>query len=225
MTSFYRLKTGTAALMAMAITTTATIPLLTLAPASAQRVFGQSNRVSIPSGVTIPLTHDKDKIVVTPTETVSLTLKVATNIIDNNRNVLIPRGSEVIGQLRPATRNGQKGSQFFASEIIFPNGNRQSINANSRIVTKTETISRGADTGQILTDAAIGAGAASVIALLTGNRSIEVLEPVAGGAAGAAASVLLRKKQQQVISIDPQQDLNITLRSNLLVSRSSGFEY
>jgi hypothetical protein len=76
-----------------------------------------------------------------------------------------------------------------------------------------------------LTDAAIGAGAASVIALLTGNRSIEVLEPVAGGAAGAAASVLLRKKQQTVISIDPQQDLNITLRSNLLVSRSSSFDY
>lgn len=222
MTRFHRWKSGTAALMSMAITTGAIAPMFAPTPATAQQIFrnqSQSRTVSIPAGVTIPLTYEKDKIVVTPNESTSLTLRVARNIVDRSGYVLIPEGSEIIGELRPATRNRQQGSRFEARELVFPNGERQDINATSQIVTRKETIKKGAETGRILTDAAIGAGAASVISLLTGNRRIETLEPIGGAAAGAAASVLLRKKEVEVVTIDPQNDLNVTLRSNLVVYR------
>ncbi|EFA73242.1 conserved hypothetical protein [Raphidiopsis brookii D9] len=102
---------------------------------------------------------------------------------------------------------------------MFPNGTTQTISANSRTITRTETITRGSDTGQILTDAAIGAGAATLIALVTGNKKVEVLEPIGGAAAGALASVLLRKNTADVFVLRPEQDLAITLTSNLVLSR------
>ncbi|KAB8314643.1 conjugal transfer protein TrbI [Tolypothrix campylonemoides VB511288] len=225
MTHLNRWKTGTAALMAMAMTTGAIAPMFVSAPASAQSIFRgqtqtQSGTVSIPAGVTLPVTYDKDKIVVTPDETAPIKLKVARNIVDRAGNVLIPEGTEIDGQLQPITRNGVKGTYFVAQELLLPNGNRQSINATSQIITRKETISKGAKTGTILQDAAIGAGAASVISLLTGNRRIEALEPIIGAGAGAAASVLLRRNKADVLVVEPQRgDLNLVLRSNLLVSR------
>lgn len=226
MTHLNRWKTGTAALMAMAMTTGAIASMFVSAPASAQTIFRgqtqtqtQTGTVSIPAGVTLPVTYDKDKIVVTPDETTRIKLRVGRNIIDRAGNVLIPEGSQIEGQLQPVTRNGEKGTYFVAQELVFPNGNRQSINATSQIITRKETISKGSGTDKILQDAAIGAGAASAIALITGDRSIQAIEPILGAGAGAAASVLLRRKKAEVIVVEPQRDLNLTLRSNLLVSR------
>lgn len=220
MTGFQRLKSGTAAFLALGITTAAAAPLLVSTPATAQAIFGQQSRgVSIPQGVTLPVTFDKEKVVVTPDETSDLTLTVARNIIDSNRNILIPRGSELVGRLQPANFNGEKGSQFVARELVFPDGRKQNIDATSAVVTNKETIKRGASTGKILTDAAYGTAAATVISLITGNKRIETLEPIAGAAAGALASILLNKRQVEVVVINPQNDLNVTLRSNLLLSR------
>jgi hypothetical protein len=115
--------------------------------------------------------------------------------------------------------NNRKGVRFVATELVFPNGTTQTISANSRTISRTETITKGSDTGQILTDAAIGAGAATLIALVTGNKKVEVLEPIGGAAAGALASVLLRKNTADVFVLRPEQDLAITLTSNLVLSR------
>jgi hypothetical protein len=237
MTHLYRLKNGTAAFMAMALTTGAIAPMIALAPAQAQYNIGQSRSTTIPANVTLPVTFEKEKVIVTPGESTSLKLRIANDIIDRNRNVLIPAQTEVIGRLEPVdlygreypsdrsernnNNNNRRGVRFVASELVFPSGRRLPINARSKTITETERISKGADTGNILTDAAIGAGAASVISLLTGNRRIEVLEPVAGGAAGALASVLLRKKQADVFVLRPEQDLDITLTSNLVISRNN----
>lgn len=248
MTHLLRWKSGTAALMTMAIATSAITPMIAFAPANAQYNIGQSRTVTIPANVSFPVTYEKDKVVVTPGESLSLTLKIANDIIDRNRNVLIPAGTEVVGRLEPVNLdsystdrdynnrdrdynnrdrdynnrdrdynndNNRKGVRFVAQELVFSSGQRQQINATSRTYTRTEKISKGADTGSILTDAAIGAGAASVISLITGNRRIEVLEPIIGGAAGAAASVLLRKKEATVFVLRPEQDLRLTLNSNL----------
>lgn len=220
MTRFIRWKYATAALMSMAVSTGAIAPMFVSTPASAQRIYGQSRSVSIPSGVTFPVAYQKDKVVVNPGETLPLTLTVATNIIDSGRNVLIPAGTQIIGQLQPVTRNGKQAVQFVAQELVYSSGQRQYINASSGVITRTERISQGANTGKILTDAAIGAGAATAISLITGDRRVQVLEPVGGAAAGAAASVLLRKKQADVFVLKPEQDLNVTLRSNLVVPRS-----
>lgn len=229
MNHFLYWKSGTATLMAVTITagTLASVAFPAV-KAGAQtpdlfnrnRVITQYRTVSIPRGVRIPVTYDKNKILVTPDETSSLKLKVARNIVDRNGNLLIPEGTEIEGQLEPATdRYGEKGSRYVAKQLVFSDGRRQPIDATSRVVTRKETIKKGPSTGTILTDAAIGAGAASVISLITGNRKIEVLEPVAGGAAGALASILLRKKQVEVVSIDPKRDLDLTLESDLLLSR------
>lgn len=215
-----RWKSGAAAFMAMAMTTGAIAPMLTLAPATAQVIRNQNRTVSISSGANIPTRYEKEKILVTPDEKTSITLEVASDLVDNRGNVLIPEGTKIVGQLQPATTRGEKGTRFEAQELVFSNGNRQRIDATSQVITDKETIKKGSDTGKILQDAAIGAGAASVISLLTGNRRIEALEPIIGAGAGAAASVLLRKKQTEVVVVRPQDgDLNLTLRSRLEISR------
>jgi hypothetical protein len=220
-----RWKSSTAALMAMAITTGAITPLFTFAPAQAQYNINQSRTITIPTNVTLPVTYEKEKVILNPGEKMPLTLRIANDIIDNNRNILIPARTEVVGELEPVNldsgyyNDNKKGVRFVARELVFISGRRQPIYANSRTITETETISKGADTGQILTGAAIGAGAASVIALITGNKKIEVLETLGGGAAGAIAGLLLKKKQADVFVLRPEEDLDITLVQNLVLSR------
>ncbi|MEA5564860.1 conjugal transfer protein TrbI [Anabaena sp. UHCC 0399] len=222
-------KSGAAAVMAMTITTGVITPIIAFASAAnAQYNIGQNRRVAIPAGVSFPVRHDKEKVVVSRGETIQLTLKVANNIIDGNRNVLIPAGTEVIGQLEPVYFDGQysstnrdnkdnvRGVRFVARELVYTSGIRQTINANSQTITQTEKISNN-DSSKVLTDAAIGAGAAAAISLITGNRRIEIGEPLGGAAAGALASVLLRKKETEVFVIRPERDLRLALSSNLNV--------
>ena len=230
MTRLHQWKSGTAALMAIAVTASVTAPLLTLAPANAQYRIGQDRigqygNVTIPSGVALPVTYEKETITIAPGQTKSLTLRIASDIIDRNRNVLIPAGTKVNGRLesvdldsyysRTTDDNQGKGVRFVAQELEFSNGQRQPINASSRTYTTTQKVSQGPNTGQVLTDAAIGAGAGILGSLVTGNRKIDDLKPVLGGAAGAGASVLLRKKQGSAFVLRPAQDLKLTLNSNL----------
>ncbi|MFM7558714.1 conjugal transfer protein TrbI [Cylindrospermopsis raciborskii] len=214
-------KSTGAALMTIAINTGAVIPWLIPNPAQAQFNFNQPRTITIPANVTLPVTYEKEKIILQPGERIPLTLRIANDIMDSNRNILIPVNSEVTGELTPVNLRGnnRRGVRFVATELVLPNGKTQPISANSRTITKTETITKGSDTGQILTDAAIGAGAATLIALVTGNKKVEVLEPIGGAAAGALASVLLRKNKADVFVLRPEQDLAITLTSNLVLSR------
>ena len=207
--------------MTIAINTGAVIPWLYPNHAQAQFNFNQPRTITIPANVTLPVTYEKEKIILQPGERIPLTLRIANDIMDSNRNILIPVNSEVTGELTPVNLgdNNRRGVRFVATELVFPNGTTQTISANSRTISRTETITKGSDTGQILTDAAIGAGAATLIALVTGNKKVEVLEPIGGAAAGALASVLLRKNTADVFVLRPEQDLAITLTSNLVLSR------
>ncbi|PHM10148.1 conjugal transfer protein TrbI [Nostoc sp. 'Peltigera malacea cyanobiont' DB3992] len=237
MTRLHQWKYGTAAFMAMAVTTSAISPLFSFAPANAQYNIGQNRNgqygnATIPSGVALPVTYEKETITIAPGESKSLTLRIANDIIDRNRNVLIPAGTKVHGRLESVdldsysrdTRdddNQGKGVKFVAQELEFSNGQRQSINATSRTYTTTQRVSQKPNTSQVLTDAAIGGGAGLLGSLITGNRRIDDLKPVIGAAAGAGASVLLRKKEGNAFVLRPAQDLRLTLDSNLnLVPRS-----
>ncbi|MEH1909209.1 MAG: conjugal transfer protein TrbI [Nostoc sp.] len=229
MTRIHQWKFGTAALMAMAVTTSVISPLFSLAPANAQYRIGQDRigqygNVTIPSGVAFPVSYEKETITIAPGETKSLTLRIANDIIDKNRNVLIPAGTKVIGQLesvdlnsdsRDTDENKGKGVRFVAQELEFSNGQRQSINATSRTYTRTEKVTQGPSTNQVLTDAAIGGGAGLLGSLITGNHRIDDLKPVIGAGAGAGASILLRKKEVNAFVLRPGQDLKLTLNSNL----------
>lgn len=225
MNTLYQWKYQTAALLA-AVTTTVTPMMIAFAPAHAQYNIGQTRTVTIPANanVTLPVTHEQERVAVVRGETLNLTLKISTDIIDSRRNILIPRNTQVIGQLEPVyfdNRNRDsdnvRGVRFVSRELVFADGRRQSINASSGIITRTEKISRN-DTGRVLTDAAIGAGAATAISLITGNRRVEILEPVGGAAAGALASVLLRKKEVEAFVLRPEQDLRLGLNSNLVIN-------
>lgn len=211
------LQSGTAAFMALSILAGTTAPLLSISPAVAQRRFPQPERyqsVVIPAGTVIPLRYDKaEKIVVSPEETVPLSLTVPRNIRSRNGKILIPAGSEMVGQLEPANR--VKGSRFVASELVLYNDRQQPINATSKVITRTEEIRRGSSTNSILKGAAIGGAAAAALSVILGDKAIATEEVLGGAGLGALGGLLLGRRTVEVVIIDPNTDLDVTLRSEL----------
>jgi len=201
-----------AAFMALAIVS-ATTPILAPSPASAQ-LFPQTNAVSIPRGTSIPVRYNKaEKIVVSPTETMPLNLTVATNIINRRGTVLVPAGSQIVGQIQPASG----GSQFVATQLLTPDGRRQSISATSRVISTTQEVRRGTNVGSILKGAVVGSAAAAGISGITGDRTITAGEVLLGTGAGAVGGLLLGRQKVDVIVIEPDSDLDLVLNSNLSV--------
>ncbi|ACK70086.1 conserved hypothetical protein [Gloeothece citriformis PCC 7424] len=216
----------TSKFLALLMSATTIIPMMPLIPATAQpastprRSTVVQRQIAVPRGTQIAVRHeDAKKIVVSRDETMPVTLQVALNITDNNGTVLIPAGSEIIGQVEPAGN----GSQFVAQELVINENQRYYLDATSRVVTKTETISGGANTEDILKGTLAGAGAATIIAGVTGNRRIEPLEILGGAAVGTLAGWALPEtgvlggSRKEVISINPNQDLTLTLESPLTV--------
>ena len=213
------LKRGVATTLSILLGMGVFTPILLSSPVSAQ--YSRNNTlqarrwVAIPSGVSLPVRYDEaEKIVVLPDETVPITLNIAANITDRQGRILIPYGSELIGEIQPSGN----GSRFVAQELKIIGESSRSINATSQVVTRRETIDRGASTGDILEGAAIGAAAASVIAGITGDRAIATEEILGGAGLGALSGLLLGKSEAEVISIAPNQDLDITLNSRLALS-------
>lgn len=189
-------------------------PLILSQPAQAQILKVAQKSVVIPSGTVLPVRYDKaQKIVVSPKETVAVTLLTASNVKTSNGYILIPTGTQVVGQLQPA----EGGSQFVAKELIFSDGTRKLISASSGIITKTQEVRSGGDTGSILQGALIGAGAATAISAITGDRKITLGKVLLGGGLGAVGGLLLGKKKVDVIVINPNTDLDIILQSDLSI--------
>lgn len=225
MDNFHTFKSGTAALLALTITSSALVPIVTATPASAQSRrpdLVQNNRYQLnnlnlvlPSGTSIPIRYDKDKIILLPNETMPVTLTVAADVRNSNGYVVIPEGSQIGGSLQPASG----GSRFVAQQITLyrrqldKQSNPFSINAVSTVVTRTEQVKQGANTGSILTGAAIGAGAAAALSAIFGDHSINTWGVLTGAGAGALGGWLLNQKSANMVVIYPQRDLNVTLNS------------
>lgn len=234
-----RWQSGTALMLAMALPATTAISLglasaATATPAADARiaqVFPPSWRRNpsatptpvpypgsvqarsvIPAGTVIPTTYDRDRIIVTPQETVPVTLKTATNVQTTSGRVLIPSGSEIVGELRPSGR----GTQFVAQELILANSNRRiPISATSSVVTRRETITRRSNP-RLLEGAAIGAAAGAILGEIFG--SIDWWEVLGGAGLGALASVLIRNRTEvEVIVVEPETDLNLRVESDLIL--------
>lgn len=172
-------------------------------------------RSIVQRGTIIPTSYDKDKIVVTPTETAEITLTVATDIRSSGGVVLIPAGSKIEGALRPTT----DGTQFVAEELVLDNGERYPIEATSDVITRRETITRQSDP-KIFQGVAIGAVAASVLGELLGE--IEIWQVLGGAGLGALGSLLIRNRDRvEVISIDPATDLDLQLESDFVLNPRS----
>ncbi|MBD2306204.1 hypothetical protein H6G17_11835 [Chroococcidiopsis sp. FACHB-1243] len=221
MLTFKPWQTGTAFLMALSIGTSATLPMVMTAPATAQ-VFPSSpgssrisDRTTIRAGARIPVRYDEaEKIVISPKERMRLTLTVAANVTNRNGTVLIPDGSLIEGELVPA----DGGSQFIARNLIIDDGRRQSIDASSDVIETTQ-LRRGVSTGSILKGAVVGAAAGAALGGLTGNRRISTGEVLIGTGVGAAGGAVLGRKKADVVVINPDTDLDLILDSSLTVDR------
>jgi hypothetical protein len=213
-------KSGTALTLTMTIISTLAIPLTFIKPATAapdqvaQR-FPDSWRNTIPSGTEIPIAYDKEKIVVTPNETAPVNLTVARDIMTSDGTVLIPEGSVIEGELRPAG----DGTQFVAENLVIDEQDiKMPIDATSGVITRRETITKRSDP-KILQGAAIGGAAAAILSEIFGR--IDLWEVLGGAGLGALASVLIRNKQEvEVIIVNPQEDLNLTLQSDFALQSS-----
>lgn len=173
--------------------------------------------VTIPSGTTIPVKYSQaERILVTKEETAPLTLTVGQNIVTREGTVLIPAGTQVVGNLQPA----EGGSQFVASELVLTTGQRNELNATSEVITKTERIRKGAKTGTIVKNAALGAAAAAAIQAVTGDRDIGVGETLGGAGVGALVGLFLGRDSVELVAIDPDTDLQLTLGAPLTLSQS-----
>ncbi len=247
MKSVYRWKSGAVAMMAMAITTGTVAPMFVLSPVNAQSRIGQprnggynSRDITISRGARIPTKYGKEKIYLAPGETMKATLIVSQNLVDGNGgNILIPRDSKIKGEFVPARQRDSwnsrdsrdskdvRGAQFIAKEIVLPNGETQRIDASSDIITRTEKVKKGPQTGEILRDAGYGAAAGAVIGLLTGDKKVGAGELLIGGAAGSIYRVIKGGKEAELIAIDTDRDLNLRLDSPLTIStsRNNGYYY
>jgi hypothetical protein len=173
--------------------------------------------VRIPTGTTIPVRYEQaERILVTREETAPLTLTVGQNVITPEGTVLIPAGSQVVGELRPA----KGGSQFVARELVLTTGQRYPFNATSEVITRTETVRKGANAGRIVRNTALGAAAAAAISAVTGDRAIATEEVLGGAGIGALVGLFLGRERVELIAIDPETDLQLTLGSDLQLSPS-----
>ncbi len=156
--------------------------------------------ITIPQGTAIPVKYDKaEKILVTKDETAPLTLTVSQNVITQEGAVVIPAGSQVIGQLKPA----QGGSQFVAEKLVLTTGQEYQVNATSEVITKTQTVNKGTSTGTIIQNTVLGAGAAAAVSAVTGDRAIATEEVLGGAGIGALIGLFFGKNSVDLIAIDP----------------------
>ncbi|MBW4577411.1 MAG: S-layer homology domain-containing protein [Aphanothece sp. CMT-3BRIN-NPC111] len=171
----------------------------------------------IPSGTTIPVRYDKERILVTQDERAPVTVTVGANITTSNGTVLIPAGSEIAGEVRPA----QGGSQFVAQTLTLPNNRQLAIDASSQVITRTETIRRGASAGELIRGAVLGSAAAAAVAGVTGDRTIRAEEVLGGTAFGTLISLFLGRDRVDLVVIDPETDLNLRLNQDLVIGTGS----
>jgi hypothetical protein len=176
-----------------------------------------NSQAVLPAGSSIPVFYaDAAEVVFLPEETLPLTLTVQQNMVNSSGQVVIPQGSQVIGEFRPAGET----SQFIAQEIVLTNGQRFPLNATSPLITETETIREGVNPAIIAGSAVFGAGAAAAIEGLTGKRTINASEVLAGGAAGALAGTIadhfLGRKSFEVVKVNNSTPLRLNLNADLV---------
>jgi hypothetical protein len=168
------------------------------------------------AGTKIPVSYEQEKIILKSDEKLDVTLTVAKNIKAADGTIAIPAGSEIAGELRPT----DGGTQFVAKQIILPDGTTYDIEATSGVVTEKATVRKGTDVGTLATHAAIGAAAAAAIAAITGDKDIATEEIVIGAGAGVLASLIpmfFGMNKVDLIVVEPEQDLKLTLREDLIL--------
>jgi hypothetical protein len=177
--------------------------------------ISQNTSGRVRAGTTVEVEQpDGKRIVLTPDETVSVTLVTRDPVRSQSGTILIPRGTKIEGEFRPA----QDGTEFVARRIIFRDGTERNINARTNIVNYRKKIQRGTNTDPIWQGALVGGGASVLISSIVTRPGI--FKTLAGAGAGALAGYLIGgRKRTEVIVVDPDQPLSLTFDSDLVVSR------
>lgn len=208
-------KSSVAALMMMSVGTTTALPILVMTQPATAGIFAQNRRV-VPAGTMIRLEQPEGKrIVVTPDESVKVTLITVEDVQGRRGNAVIPRGTRVKGEFRPTNA----GTAFYAERIELPGGSRD-IEGRTNVVDNRKTVKKGSS-DPIWQGALVGGGAATIISALVTKPGIG--KTLLGAGVGAAAGWLIggRGKSAEVIVVEPEQDnLDLRLDSDLSIGRS-----
>ncbi|MEO0377922.1 MAG: hypothetical protein AAF329_25660 [Cyanobacteria bacterium P01_A01_bin.17] len=207
---------GLATLIALGLSAGNLTPLLAPQPAAAQIFRRSDGRLKIAEGTRIRTTRSGAKrIIINPDESMPISLTTDQAVRSRRGTVVIPRGSTIRGKLAP--RRG--GTQFIADSLILKDGGRFNIRANSDVITRTKEVDRGRRTDPIWQGALVGGAATAAISEIFGEAGI--FKVLAGSGAGALGGFLLGGRDKaEVRVIDPQTDLDLTLESDLFLSRS-----
>ena len=172
------------------------------------------NRRQISAGAVIPVSYKQaDNLTIAPGEQRALALTIPSTIRASNGTLLIPAGSTVEGELVPTG----DGTQFVASRLVLTSGQRYSLNATSQVLTQRETVQQGVSPRAVWQGAAAGAGVATIISGLSGDKRITPAKVAIGAGVGAAGGAIFGRKQGEVIVISPNQDFRLTLNAPLLL--------
>ncbi len=192
---------------------------VTTVPSSSQTVSSSQNTrtadYKVAKGTSIKVEYRmSDKVVMTPGETLNMTLVTTEDIKNSRGEVLIPKTSEIEGQV-VSRYNGSSflGAQFVAQRLIAGNDSYSNLNVTSSLVTgQSPTQARQ----QTLKDAALSTAAQVILGrVIGGGVGVgDILNTVLTGRAPNQQP----QQQNSLIIIDPEKDLQLTLGSDLYVS-------
>ncbi len=135
-----------------------------------------------------------DKVIVAPGETRTMTLLVAEDIKNSRGEILIPKDSEIEGEIVPRYSGSSfLGAQFVAQRVIIGDESYDNINATSSVLTSQQPTNASPRT--------LGGTAINILtSILTGRSSNTNNQP------------------EKTITIDPEKDLQLTLGSDFYVN-------
>lgn len=140
-----------------------------------------------------------DQIILAPGETRNLTLMVAEDIKNSRGEIVIPRESEIEGQIVPRYSGSQfLGAQFVAQRLIIGDETYNNINVTSSLLTAQQPQAEAPKAPRSI-----------------GGAAIDILTGVLTGRSSSA------NQQQKTIVIDPAFDLQLTVGSDFFVNSIS----
>ncbi len=209
-------KASLAIMMTLGLGTVPAIPFFATQSATAQ-VFSTNRTFRIVRGTIIPAAYDDGettKIVVTPDETLELTLTTTLPVRSTRGTEIIPAGSRVIGQIEPY----EDGVRFVGNRLELEDGTSEDVNVASEVISERQRVERRGNDDSIWQGALVGGAAATIISAVV--TDVGIFKTLAGAGAGALTGWLIsRDRKKEVIVIDPQQDLNLAVNDEFLLSR------
>lgn len=180
--------------------------------ASAPSNPNQVATLKVSKSSTIDVNYEQSYVVATPNDTVDITLTVANDIKNSEGKILIPRDSEIEGQLIPRFAGTQfLGTQFVAQKLTIGSDTYNNINATSALVAGQKAPTASNPTWK---DAALTAAAQAILSRVNGQKisATDILSSVLTGQ-------IPTTQQNNVIVIEPDKDLKLSLNSDFYVNK------